>query len=286
MALRDDGRWIVSYSETKMWSDCPHRWRAFYQLGARNIPELNPPSQALAWGSSFHDALEQHLLGNEHDFKERWNKEAQDVIQAGIEIDDGFREKVELHSEELIQKMPAWLDEQFGNWTLLGTEVQFELPTSVLCAPFDITDKSGAYVKGFIDLIIMDGKGKIWLLDWKTSEKGWSPFKRRDEDTPKQLQLYKACFLAALKDAGVSDDIKSMSRRVGTEYVIVRPRSDERCFERFPVTSGEGSMGSTVKWLQKAVRGMQMGINLQNVNSCRFCPLKDKREWCDVVHSN
>jgi hypothetical protein len=286
MAQREDGRFMVSYSETKMWSDCPHRWRAFYELGARNIPELNPPSQALAWGSAFHDSLEAHLQSTPHCFDTRWLNEFNKLLQANVECDPKFKTLVEDVSPKLLEKMPAWLSEEFGKWTFLGAEIQFEMPLDNICSTLNINDHSGAFVKGFIDCILQDEKGKIWLLDWKTSEKGWSHFKRKDEDTPKQLQLYKACFITAMKNAGIDIPIKTMSRMIGTEYIIVRPRLDDKSFERYNVSSGETSMIKTVQWLHKAVRGMQKQINFQNTNSCRFCPLAQKEEWCDIIHHN
>lgn len=285
MAKRSDGRFIVSYSEIKTWHECPHRWRAFYELGARDIPELNSPSQALAWGSSFHDALEQHLLGKPGMFPEFWQKEIDALSEAGAPLDEAFKANVEKNSEPLIAGMEEWLTTNLGaGWILLGTEVQFELHLDDLANLLGVKNTCDAWLKGFIDLVGMDAKGKIWLLDWKTTEKGWSFWKRKDENTPRQIQLYKACVMAGMQKAGATVNLKGHSRICGTEYVIIRPHMQTEKLtnpERFPVPSGPKSMERTFKWAQQAVMGMLMGIQRQDENGCRFCPLAGVTEWCD-----
>lgn len=283
MARREDGRFIVSFSELKTWSDCPHKWRAYYELGARDVPELNPPSQYLAWGSSFHDGLEQHLLGNDHEWPRRWKEEIKEVKESKqAELEDDFKEAVEAHSVDLIHRMPDYLQQEYGEgWEVLGTEVQFEIHLDDIAAVLGLNNSADVWVKGFIDLVMRDPKGKIWCLDWKTSFKGWSWWKRRDEDTPKQLQLYKACLLAGMHRAGANVNLRKESRSIGTEYVVIRPRTDEKAFERIAAPSGPKALERTFKWAQRCSRGMLMGIQMQNERACRFCPLAGNDEWCD-----
>lgn len=290
MARREDGRFLISYSEAHVWHQCPHRWRAFYERGAKEMEELNPPSQALAWGSSFHDCVELSLMGEEWDWSAAWEKELEKLHAVGVEVEKKFRENVEAHTVDLINGLPEWLEEQFGRYEVLETEMQFDMPISNLTNLFGMKDTSKCYVKGYVDAVIVDGRGKYHILDWKTSAKGWSHWKRRDETTPYQIQIYKAVLMAGMQAAGAYVDLKEHSRKVGASYVIVRPKpavgfagkEGKSPFELYPVSAGPKSMENAVKWLHKCAKGMNLPFFPKDPTSCMFCPLSGRPEWCDV----
>lgn len=291
MPIREDGRFVVSFSEVKMWHECPHRWKKFYQDGAKALPEFNLPSQATAWGSSFHTAVERQLLGKPHKWKEAWGEELKACLDNPlVEVDPAFVKKVESVSDELVERAPRWLVENFGAYDLLGSEIPFEIRVDSLCETFGLkmgqtlgtSDTPELWIKGFIDLVIRDHKGKVHLIDWKTTEKGWGPWKRRDAETPRQLILYKAATFAAFASAGANVDIKVDSRSTGTSFALVKPDLARKPFELFTVGSGPKALTESVSWLTKACRGMYRSFNPTNPEACRFCPFSGNPEWCNV----
>ena len=112
---------------------------------------------------------------------EAWKK------NAGV---DGFNEsslaKAKQESLQILNEVPQFVNENFLDWEFIAAEELL----------YETIGPHPHAFKGFIDGVIK-AKGKrgedlVWLIDWKTSNRGWLRQKRQDKLTTAQLILYKS----------------------------------------------------------------------------------------------
>lgn len=104
-----------------------------------------------------------------------------------------------------------------------------------------------------------------YVLDWKTTNYGWSPDKKRDYQKQLQLILYKHFFC---KIMNLPLD------RVKCGFVLLKrtPRkSDGQHVEYVPVSVGPKTQEKALKTLHDMINQMQAKRTLKNRNSCRYC---------------
>lgn len=249
------GKPHISFSEVKDWNDCSYR----HQLKHVKKIDLFKPSIFLDFGTGIHAACENFLKTRNMDVEiatkyldEMWTK------NAGHEgFDEVSLAKSKKEVLEILAEVPAFMDSQFPDWEFVAAEEQL----------YEVVGDHPHAFKGFIDGVIK-AKGKkgediVWLLDWKSSQRGWLKQKKQDKMTAAQLVLYKTFWS---KKHGI--DLK----KIRCAFVILKKsaKPGNHC-ELFPISVGEVTIKRNLKLLDNMMATVKRGIALKNKNSCTYC---------------
>lgn len=181
--LLPTGKPHISFSEVKLWKECSYRHNLIH---VKKI-DVFKPSPILDFGTSVHSACENYLLTKQMDatiahkaMEKAWerNKDSPEFTVESLE-------KAKQEAEAILQEVPAFLSKEFPEWEVVDAEHQL----------YEAVENQPHAFKGFIDGVIK-AKGKrgetiYWILDWKTTARGWFREKRSDEMVKAQLALYK-----------------------------------------------------------------------------------------------
>lgn len=254
------GKPHISFSELAMWSECSYRHKK------RHVDNVNldEPGPALAFGTALHAACEIFLMSRKMDI-EIALKIIRDAWEEHKNLERFQEEDCETwcqQAAEILSELPQFLDATFPDWEAVNAE-------EILYEKVD--DLPHAF-KGYIDAIIRapgpKGKMLTWILDFKTSTAGWSPYKKRDKNVHKQIILYKEYWA---KKHSIADD-----RDIRCGFLILKRKAkkDKHC-ELFKVSAGPKTRGYATKSVRNMLASVKRGVALKNRNSCRFCPYRD-----------
>lgn len=257
------GKPHVSFSEVKTWKECS--WR--HNLTYIKKVDLFKPSPALDFGTAVHAACEKFLETREMDasitmasLDEAWQK------NAGAEgFDSSSLAKAKEEAVAILSEVPGFMEREFPEWKYVAAEEEL----------YEAIDGHQQAFKGFIDGVIISkgkrGEDLIWLLDWKSSQRGWLRQKRQDEMTKNQLVLYKSYWS---RKHGV--DLKN----IRCAFVILKKaaKPGQHC-ELFPISVGEVVVKRSLKMVNDMVTSVKRGVAIKNRDSCLYCDYKGT-EWC------
>ncbi len=274
--LLPTGKPHVSFSEVKMWKECPWRHKLVH------IDKLSEfePSPHLDYGTIVHEGIENFLKTRKMDIDTvlenieiAWEKNGFDTPefiekQTAAARLQGWKYRHNTLSDwkksasNSLKRLPSFMDENFGKWKTIEAEHQLYE---------DIQGVSGEKFKGFIDAIILsekDGKKKAWIIDWKTSSaRGWNKQKRQDFLMQAQLMLYKSFW---------SEKMMLQSRDISCGFVLLKKNTaTEKSVQLIPISAGPTSMDKSQKLVRSAIKGIKSGLKLKNRESCKFCEFKD-----------
>ena len=262
----------VSYSEIKIWKECPWKHKLMYVDGIQTY-ENNPYAE---FGTIVHDTIENYLKTGamdvsqvEQKLKSSWEEHGFDS-QEYIDKMTEQRKKFDLkyrHEKfnswltsayNILSAVPDFMDENFGEWEYVSAEEQI----------YENIEGQELKFKGFIDAIIksnVKGKDKYWIIDWKTTgPRGWYQDKRRDFLTQAQVGLYKKFW---------SEREGIPLKSIGCGYALLkRNTKPEKCAWFMPVSVGPKFITKSEKLIESMVKSVKKGMNLKNRNNCRFCP--------------
>ena len=276
LVLLPTGKPHVSFSEVKMWKECP--WR--HKLVHIEKLSMQDESPHLHYGTIVHEAIENFLNTKEMNIdvcksqiQDAWDTHGFDsdrYIKAQKERAEsqGWKyrhdnlDSWKQSAENCLQRLPEFMNENFGEWKSIEAEHKLYE---------DIQGASGEKFKGFIDAIILskiNGKKKAWIIDWKTaSPRGWDRKKREDFLMQAQLMLYKSFW---------SEKMSLRSRDIGCGFVLLKKKTpEEKCVQLIKVSAGPTSMEKSQKLVRSAIKGIKSGLLLKNRDACRFCEFKD-----------
>lgn len=285
-ALLPNHKEHVSFSEMLDWVECSwrHKLKHIDRLGEFK------PSVHTEYGQTIHDAFENYILqppGNRtapqpevyiEEFRqllipvisdqetkikelegnpvaqEKEIKELQNILNLQKEMEEAL--------PGTFAEFPDWFENTFPGWEALHAE--FALHEEFM---------PSAKFKGFVDGIfkVPDKKSPtgyyIYIIDWKTSSRGWSAYQKKDTNRHLQLVLYK---YFVCKKLNLDPNI------VKTAFVIIRrnkPKSKDR-FDLIEILSGKKKTENAVKKLTGFILQMKAGryMKNKNTNTCRFCP--------------
>ena len=145
-------------------------------------------------------------------------------------------------------------------------------------------------LNGFIDLIFLDeNSGKYYIIDLKTSTRGWNDYKKKDELTTDQVLIYKK-YLADLLQVDISLIVVSyfiLKRKLQADSLWPQKRIQE-----FSPSSGKVSLNRVNKNLRKFVEdcfNTDGSYNTEknypamagkNYYNCVFCPYDEREDLC------
>lgn len=274
----------ISYSQYKIWSQCPQQWKLSY------IDKLAPYSENIntAFGTAIHVPLQKMitllytegaLVSDSYDyyslFLETLNRGVEKIVPP---VDPAILEEFKNDGKLILQHMlePSVRARQFPSklYELVGIEL-----------PLVVNLFGGSVVyKAFLDVVLKDKITKrIKILDFKTSTSGWNKYQKADSTKLDQLLLYKRFYSKVfdipmnmidvefiilkrklLEGYGIPQRIQRFSppdRRANIERVEENFHSFvTSCFLR---TGEKNSVGIYPKHTGK------------NKKNCRYCPFKD-----------
>lgn len=274
--LLPTGKPHVSFSEVKMWKECT--WR--HKLVHIDKLSVFEPSVHLDYGTIVHEGIENFLKTRVMDIdtvlselETKWKEQGYDVPeniekqtisakQQGWTYKHNTIDEWKQSAINSLKRLPSFMDENFGDWKTIEAEHQLYE---------DIQGLSGEKFKGFIDALILsniDGKKKVWVIDWKTSSaRGWNRQKRQDFLMQAQLMLYKSFW---------SEKMELHSKDISCGFVLLKKNTaEEKCVELITVSAGPKAMEKSQKLVRSAIKGIKSGMKLKNRESCRFCEFKD-----------
>ena len=167
------GKPHVSFSEVKLWKECSYRHNLIH---VKKI-DLFKPSPVLDFGTAVHASCEKYLLTREMDYDVAFQhmEKAWASHEDNPDFTPASLEKAKSEAELILKEVPKFLDVTFPEWEVVDAEHQL----------YEAVDNHPHAFKGFIDGVIK-AKGKrgetiYWILDWKTTARGWFREKRSDD---------------------------------------------------------------------------------------------------------
>lgn len=276
LSLLPTGKPHVSFSEVKMWKECPWRHKLVH------IDKLSEfeASPHLDYGTIVHEAIENFLKTKTIDYDQTY-EQIQDAWDKNMYDTDEYIQKQTLSAKKqgwrykhyrveewkesaknCLDRLPAFMEENFGNWKTIEAEHQLYE---------DIQGVNGEKFKGFIDALILsekDGKKKAWIIDWKTSSaRGWNRQKRQDFLMQAQLLLYKSFW---------AEKMMLRSKDISCGFVLLKKNTpSHKSVELVKVSAGPVLMERSQKLVRSAIKGIRAGLVMKNRESCKFCEFKD-----------
>jgi len=244
----------ISYSELKIFTECPYKWHLQYEKGLAGFTG----NIYTAFGTAIHAVCEQSALGNliPENYAEYFDIMFLEELKA---LDEKPENKmiVEMReqSREIFHKVFPELQRLFPGYEVYSSEEDIYEPISEL----DFT----RYLKGFIDLVIKTPDGKYHIIDWKSCSWGWDAKKRSDRMVTYQLTLYKRYWSQKM---GIPLD------QIETHFALLkRTAKVGQKVEIFRVTSGPRKTTNALNLLKKALYNVNTQNHMKNRLSCQKC---------------
>jgi len=250
----------VSYSEIKIWNECPHRHKLQY------VDKLSGFKGNLhtAFGTAIHSVCEHGLLDEKLDrekhFLEEFAKELTSLKEKEVVVDMSLHEQMMGQYQPIVSSFRDELDNYFDDCEVISTEEML----------YEDIEGHDLKFKGFIDLVVKTKDGKYHILDWKTCGWGWDARKKADKIINYQLTLYKVFWA---KKHGIPLNM------VETHFGLLKRTAKKNNTEIFRVTSGKIKVKNALTFLEKAVINIKRKISIKNRLSCKYCDFY-KTEHC------
>jgi hypothetical protein len=259
--LLPTGKPHISFSEVKLWKECSYR----HNLVHIKKINLSKPSPVLAFGTAIHSAMESFLLT-----KEMKPEIAINALQKEWEEKKNFEEfttaslnQAKKDAEIILAEVPSFFEKEFPEWEVVDAEHQL----------YESIDGHPNHAfKGFIDGVIK-AKGKrgetlYWILDHKTTARGWFREKRSDDMVKAQLALYKNYWCQKNPNVSMKDV------RCGFVLLKKAAKPGDHC-ELFSVSLGEVPIKRSLKVVSNMLTSVKRGVALKNRDACTWCEYKD-----------
>lgn len=264
------GKHHVSFSEIKMWKECPYR----HKLMHIDKVDVFEPSPFLDFGTAVHEGCEALVEKSTPDrpklvldIKSAWEKYGFDN-QDWVKKQPGWYKYFPVEewlswANNMWDEVPDFLDSEFPGWqTVKAEEKLYE----------DIPDTEIKF-KGFIDAIIKTPKKRgsgfdYWILDWKTAQPyGWRREKKQDILMTAQLILYKHFW-------SIKHNIPLKDIKCGF-ILLKRGGKPGKICELVSVSAGPKSIERSLKIMRSMIKMVKAKFSLKNRDSCTYCPYKD-----------
>jgi hypothetical protein len=246
----------ISYSELKMWADCPRKHKLVY------IDKLKgfTGNEYTAFGSSIHalceNAIQDRLDETEFDdfFDEHFDRELEqlgDDFERREELITEMRGQAKILSPQIIPEVKNI----FGDFAVVSVEEK--LYEKIIDFSLD-----NLLFKGYIDLVIKTTDGKYHIIDWKTCSWGWDRDKKNSKLITYQLTLYKKFFC---QKHNIDPKL------VETHFALLKRTAKKNNVEIFRVTSGPKKTANATDLLHKALVNIDRKMYIKNRLSCKGC---------------
>jgi|TARA_R110002020_G_scaffold262166_6_gene476641 hypothetical protein len=246
----------ISYSELKMWADCPRKHKLVY------IDKLKgfTGNEYTAFGSSIHalceNAIQDQIEESDYDefFNLHFEKELERLGEDHERREDLITE-MRVQAKTLSPQIIPAMKEVFGDFTVVSVEEK--LYEKIMNFSLD-----KLVFKGYIDLVIKTTDGKYHVIDWKTCSWGWDREKKNSKLITYQLTLYKKFFC---QKHNIDPSL------VETHFALLKRTAKKDNVEVFRVTSGPKKTANATDLLHKALLNIDRKMYIKNRLSCKGC---------------
>jgi len=245
----------VSFSELKIWNDCPFKHKLTYIDGLKGF-EGNIYT---AFGTAIHSTSEQKVINESLKEKEHFDisfleelKKLPENVKKDLNKEEigKFREQ----GKRLISLVLPALKEYFED-----KDLEIYSTEERLFEPIKDFVKNEYDFKGYIDLVVKTEDGKYHIIDWKTCSWGWDARKKSEKMITYQLTFYKYYF--ALKHNVDPENIE-------THFGLIKRTAKRNHIELFKVTSGKRKTNNAINFLKKALYNIDKKIFIKNKLAC------------------
>lgn len=168
----------LSYSRIRVWKSC--HYDHYQKYVNKLVPKKKSP--ALIRGSIIHECLEAYYNGKS--WKKVWQRFADEFYEEAFEEEIESLGDIPYMAKELLEAYFHFYEKEDEGTEYLNNELHFELPL--------IDDIN---LEGYIDAIIEDEDGKIWVKDYKT-------FRSMPEYNSLRFNYQSAIYMWALREMG------------------------------------------------------------------------------------
>lgn len=256
------GKSYISFSELKDRIECSFR----HKLKHIDKIDMFEENVNTNFGTAIHASCEDYVETREMKYEIALDM----IVEAWEKY--GFPDLGEwlTQANAMLEAIPNFLDKKFPGWKLFKAEE--ELMEQIGGEHKDVC------LKGFIDAIV-EWKGKIILIDWKTSGSGWSDWKRNDELTTYQLLLY-VKFWAQKHNVPIE--------KIEAGFVVMnRDLKNPERIEYIPIITDKKKIRKSLTVLNNNLTTLKRNqhfkewkyANPQFQKSCRFCDYNGT-EYC------
>ena len=246
----------ISYSELKMWAECPRKHKLVYIDKEKGFTG----NEYTAFGSSLHalceNAIQDLIQERDYDdfFDEHFDREL-DKLGPTHERREDLITEMRTQAKVLSPQILPTVREKFGSFKVISVEEK--LYEKIMNFSLD-----NLVFKGYIDLVIKTDDGKYHVIDWKTCSWGWDREKRNSKLITYQLTLYKKFFC---QKHNIDPDL------VETHFALLKRTAKKDNVEIFRVTSGKRKTTSATELLHKALININRKNYIKNRLSCKGC---------------
>jgi hypothetical protein len=247
------GKPHVSYSEVKTWKECSWRHKLIYV----DKIDMFKPSPNIDFGTLVHAECEEYLEKRTFNLERLENA----IRKTWEEKKFGSPDSWIKEANQILEEIPAFLDEQFPDWKFVAAEQEL----------YESIEGSTIKFKGFVDGMIQSknkrNQERLWLIDWKTtSARGWSLDKKKDFLVQAQLALYKHF---------TSQKFEIDPKEIKCGFVLLKrgAKKGNAC-ELFEISVGPKTLENSNKLVSSMIKNVANGKPLKNRSSCTYCDFK------------
>lgn len=215
------------------------------------------------FGTALHDSCEHYLTNRVM----RYEIALDTIIEAWEKFSLPNMGDWLTQANAILEAVPGFLDTRFPGWECVDAEEKMMEP---------IDNHEDVKFKGYIDGIIKHGD-EYWIIDWKTSTKGWNEYKKKDNNLKMQLVLYRSYW-------GRKHNIPLDKIKVG--FVIMnRDLKNPERIEFYSFDVEEKRKKKTLDILDNSIsmikcnKHFKVWKNKKFLGSCRFCDY-DGTSYC------
>jgi len=243
----------ISFSELKIWNECPYKHKLVYIDEAKKFLG----NEHTAFGTAVHEVCEKSVLGEidrsfnslNDCFNNKFLEEIKSLTEKNVKLNKKLVTDMRSQASTLLPYIVPSLTEYFGKYEVFSAEEEL----------YESLDEADLKFKGYIDLVIKTEDGKYHVIDWKTCSWGWDSKRKTDRMTTYQLTLYKHFF--ALKH-----DIDP--KKIETHFALLKRTAKTNKAEIFRVTSGNKKTENSLKLLKKAIYNIKNKKFIKNRLAC------------------
>ena len=284
----------VSFSQFSVYESCPYRWYLTYAKGHY----LFTASINTVFGTAIHEALQTYLTilfndsvkaSDEFDMIGLFEKRFKEEYIKEVANNDGqhFSNKEEMAEfyQDGVEILNFIKKKRKAYFSTKGCELLgMEIPILV-----EIKDNTDTFLfQGYVDMVYRDNSdGTVYIIDFKTSTRGWKDYEKKDETKQSQILLYKNYFA---KQFGVPVEkivpqFQILKRKIYENADFPQPR-----FQVHEPANGKSKVHQAVQKLNNFVDECfnpdgtareKYHTKIASEKNCRFCPFKDRPDLCD-----
>lgn len=245
----------ISFSELKVWNECPHKHKLQYIDKERVFTS----TEYTCFGTAMHETCEKSLLNeireDQHDeYFENKFKEELKIIQDQVEINEVLVLDMVGQGKAILSELYQSIKDYLGEYEVVSTEESLYERIQGLSFEYDF--------KGYIDLVLKTPDGKVHIVDWKTCSWGWDTKKKSDPMVTYQLTYYKHFY---------AQKFNIDPKMIETHFALLKRTAKKNRIEFFRVSSGNKKTENANNLLTKAILAIKNGKYIKNRLSCNGC---------------